>query len=303
MIIKYVPKGLSRVIGRTVLKTQKHSPTILFVGGVTGMVASTVLACKATLHLEEVLNEQDVNLGRAQEALDLAKPEYGPEELRHDQIVIRTQTAVRLGKLYAPAAIIGVLSIAALTRSHIVLNKRNAALTAAYAATEKAFREYRERVAKEFGEEKESELRYAAEDREVVKDTKNGPKKKTIKGAGPDGASQYAKFFRPDNKNWNPTHELNLMFIKGVQNQLNDNLRANGHVFLNEAYDALGLERSKAGAVMGWLWAREDVSDDIIDFGVWTDKNLDRFHDYMIGREAELLLDFNVAEKPIWDLI
>lgn len=303
MIIKYVPKGVTRLVGRASLKAQKHSPTILFVGGVTGMVASTVLACKATLHLEEVLNDQDEKLSKARELAGLGLSEYTLEDRERDIRIIKVQAAVTIGKLYAPAVIVASVSIAALTRSHIVLNKRNAALTAAYAATEKAFREYRERVAKEFGEEKEAELRYASEDREVVKDTKNGPKKKTIKGAGSDGASQYAKFFRPDNKNWNPTHELNLMFIKGVQNNLNDNLRTKGHVFLNEAYDALGLERTKAGAVMGWLWGRTDISDDEIDFGVWTDKNLDRFHDYMIGREAELLLDFNVAEKPIWDLI
>ena len=39
------------------LVAQKNSPKMLFIGGVAGMVGSTVLACRATLKVEQVLHE------------------------------------------------------------------------------------------------------------------------------------------------------------------------------------------------------------------------------------------------------
>ena len=54
----------------------------------------------------------------------------------------------------------GGLSIAALTRSHNILTKRNAALTAAYGALEKGFSEYRARVVEKYGEEEDRDFRY-----------------------------------------------------------------------------------------------------------------------------------------------
>ncbi len=48
---------MTRSIGRTVLTAKKNSPHIFFVGGVVGVVGSAVLACRATLKLEEKLDE------------------------------------------------------------------------------------------------------------------------------------------------------------------------------------------------------------------------------------------------------
>ncbi len=60
--MKIIPKNLisqrvTRNIGRKILTTKKNSPHIFFVGGVIGVVGSAVLACRATLKLEENLDE------------------------------------------------------------------------------------------------------------------------------------------------------------------------------------------------------------------------------------------------------
>ena len=39
------------------------------------------------------------------------------------------------------------------------------------------------------------------------------------------------------------------------------------HLFLNEAYDMLGVTRTKAGQVVGWLYDTED-GDQFVDFGL-----------------------------------
>ena len=88
------------------------------------------------------------------------------------------------------------------------------------------------------------------------------------------------------------------MYLKAQQNSFNDLLRARGHVFLNEVYDGLGLERSQAGAVVGWVLGD---GDNYVDFGIF-DGDKPRARDFVNGLEASILLDFNV-DGVIYDLI
>jgi hypothetical protein len=89
---------------------------------------------------------------------------------------------------------------------------------------------------------------------------------------------------------------MNRLFVTCQQNYLNHVLQVRGHVFLNEAYDALGLERSTAGAVVGWVMG--DNGDNYIDFGIFEAQNA-RF---VNGSERSILLDFNV-DGVIYDKI
>lgn len=66
-------------------------------------------------------------------------------------------------------------------------------------------------------------------------------------------ATPYDRVFDEENKNWSSKKMYNLTFLKCQEAWLNDRLQARGHVFLNEAYDALGMNRSAAGAIMGWF--------------------------------------------------
>ena len=48
---------VSGAFGKVGFKLQKHSPEILMVVGVVGAVASAVVACKATLKVEEIVDD------------------------------------------------------------------------------------------------------------------------------------------------------------------------------------------------------------------------------------------------------
>jgi hypothetical protein len=199
---------------------------------------------------------------------------------------------VKVTKLYGPAILIGTASIAALAGAHNILTKRNAALTVAYAAIEKGFAEYRSRVVEEYGEDKDREFRYGKDQRTIVEDTDKGPKKVVLDTHGVRGHSIYAKVFDEFNPNWDPRSELNVVFLRGHQMFATDKLRAKGHIFLNEVYDALGFPRTQAGQVMGWVLGE---GDDYVDFKIWSDPSMTRFHDFMTNRENGILLDFNVT--------
>jgi len=286
-----VPVAVTRAIARNQLLLQKNSPHILFGAGVIGVVGSTVLACRATLKMDEVLEE-------AKEKIDLAThldhPDYSETDRRKDVNIVRVQTVVKIARLYGPAVVIGAASIACLTKSHQILSSRNAGLTAAYAALEKGFNEYRARVISKYGEDEDRDLRYGT--REIETEVRG--KKKKITRVGLGEPSIYARFFDVSSPSWSKEPEYNLIFLKCQQNYANDLLHARGHVFLNEVYDMLGIPRSKAGAVVGWLLG---VGDDFINFGVFDDRS-DKARDFVNGFEGSILLDFNV-DGVVYDRI
>lgn len=287
--MKFLPDAASRPVAMQLLRAKANSPKLLFGVGVTGMVTSTVLACRATLRLQEVLEQ---NQGDLQVAKSLQHREYSEQDRQRDTAVIYSRTILQIGRLYLPAVGVGALSIACLTKSHNILTERNAGLTAAYIAVDKAFNRYRERVIERYGEDVDQEFRYELTDVSVVND--KGKQISTHKFAGPNAESMYARFFDEYSPNWSKEPEYNLLFLRSQQNYANDLLKARGHIFLNEVYDMLGIDRSRAGAVVGWLISTD--GDNYIDFG------FSENGDFINGREGSILLDFNV-DGIIYDKI
>lgn len=300
-------------IGRGGVILKKYSPEILTAAGVVGTVGSTILACKATLKVEDILDEakKKSNLINAVHDGEIeVDAEYTDKDYSKDLLVNRTQTAVKLIKLYGPAITLGALSITAILGGQHILRKRNVAVMAAYKLCEESFANYRSRVKDELGEEKDRQFYYGITE-ETVKDkvkSKDG-KTKTVTTKvekTPDHLySQYARFFDEANMNWDKSPEQNMYFLKMVQNQMNDKLKARGHVFLNEVYDALGFERSEAGQLVGWVWNKDNTAmeagDGYIDFGIF-DGNSYAKRAFVNGDERSILLDFNI-DGMIYDLI
>jgi hypothetical protein len=297
--MKFIPNAVTLRICRTVLIGQKHSPAILFGAGVVGVVASTVLACRASLNLDMTIQQTQDKLEQAKSFHEQGHANYTDKEYRPDVARIYAKGVVSLGKLYGPAIVLGVVSIGALAGSHNILTKRNAALTAAYAALDKGFKQYRSRVIDEYGEDKDREFRYGAEEREILDHSTGELVKTGIKQVAPGDPSIYARFFDEYSKNWERTPEHNFFFVKCQQTYANDRLRARGHVFLNEVYESLGLDHTTAGAIVGWVMSGN--GDNYIDFGIFDGDN-PRARDFVNGREGSILLDFNV-DGVIYDKI
>lgn len=296
MNLEPIKNAVTSKAGRQVLRAKKNSPTIFFVGGVVGVVGATVLACKATLQLDEVLNETDE---REDTIKHFDHPKYSEEDRAKDLFKSKVMTAGRVAKLYSPAIIVGGISIAALTGSHIALNRRNTAIMAAYSALDKGFKEYRDRVREEFGDEKDLEFRHGSETRiETVMDENDEPKTTEHSVAPPGMPSIYARWFDEGSSSWQRQPEYNSLFLNSQQNYANNLLQARGHLFLNEVYDSLGIPRSKEGSVVGWILNGE--GDNFVDFGIY--ENNDRKRRFVNRDERSILLDFNV-DGVIYDLI
>lgn len=290
---------IKKTLMKTSLKLKKHSPEILIVAGVIGTVASTVMACKATTKLGEIMDNAKDDIEAVHEAVEHPEDlpqKYTAEDGKKDLAIVYTQTALRVAKLYLPAVALGALSLTAIIKSHDILKKRNVALAAAYTAADKGFKEYRNRVVERFGNDVDKELRYNVKakefERKVVND--DGTEEtvvETVNVASIDEVSDFAKYFNKDCAGWSDNAEKNLFFLKRQQDFANEMLEANGYLFLNDVYDMLGIPRSKAGQVVGWVYDKNVVAK--VDFGIYT-INREENQQFVNGLEKNVLLDFNV---------
>jgi len=294
--LSIIKNAITSKTARQVLVMRKHSPAILFAAGVAGVVGTVVLASRATLKLEEVLEEAQEDLEKTR---TIEHPNYSDDDRRNDQMLIFIRTGATIARMYAPALVLGGLSIAALTGSHVILTRRNTALMAAYTVLDRGFREYRQRVVSALGEEKDREFRYGGEEREIVFEGENGPETERVKDVIDGLPSIYARVFDQTCSSWSPAPGYNQMFLQCQQNYANDRLRAVGHLFLNEVYDMLGMPRSKEGAVVGWLIGCD--GDNYVDFGVFKGDRYSGMR-FVKGDNNAVWLDFNV-DGVIYDKI
>ena len=308
MKVTDVISGAKRSLIKAGFNVKKHSPEILVVVGVAGVVTSTVMACKATTKLSDILEDSKEQLDKIKEvAADPAYEEkYSQDDAKKDTTITYVQTAMKVTKLYAPSVILCASSLGCLLASNNILKKRNAALSAAYMTVDKSFKEYRKRVADRFGEEVEKEIRYNIKAEEITKVDEDGNEVtetvKVMDGTDdPNSYSDYARFFDESCAAWQNDAEYNLTFLKAQQQYANDLLKARGRLFLNEVYRMLGIDETKAGQVVGWVYNPDNpTGDNFVDFGIYNMQR-ERVRAFVNGYEPNILLDFNV-DGVIWNL-
>lgn len=302
--------GLTKVsesFNKLSFQIKKNSPAILVGTGIVGVVATVILGCKASTKVEGILADTKEKVKVIHEAAEnqelLESGAYSKQDAKKDLALVYTQTGLSLAKLYAPTIITGTLSIASILASHKILHGRYVGVAAAYSTVATSFKDYRKRVAERFGEEVENEIRHNIKSKEVEKTTtdENGNEvttTETVKYTDKAQTSEFAKWF----DELSPYHQgdagYNLTFLKQQQRYANDLLQSKEIVLLNDVYDLLGIPRTRAGAVVGWLKEVQydengkQITDGFIDFGLDRDDPLVR--DFVNGYEQNVLLDFNV---------
>ena len=295
---------MTRTFHKVGFKLKKHSPEILVVAGVIGTVTSAVMACKATLKVNDVIDETKETIETIHDCIGKGLntadgEEYTQEVANKDLTIVYIQTGWKFAKLYGPAVLLGVASIGCMVGSNHILRKRNIALGAAFTAMDKSFKEYRGRVIEKFGKDLDRELRFntkAEQIEETVVD-ENGKEStvtKTVEIVDPNVThSIYSVVFCEGNTGWTKNAELNKVFLLQQQNYANDKLRLNGVLTLNEVYDMIGAPRTAYGQLAGWVYTEDSsVGDNFVDFGIF-DINSEKKCDFINGIERSIILDFN----------
>lgn len=294
---------LIRAGSKAMLKVSKHSPEICVVAGIATGITATVVACKATLHVDKIIEEHNQKMEEINDVISRCESgeidaTYDETMIQRDKFVLFAKTICKIGKLYAPAIILGSISIGFVLGGHHILVRRNAALSIAYAGLQKAYDEYRQRVRDVVGEDKELDIFKGVKEVTEEVEGKNGKtvKKKTNELDHP--ASPYTRLFDESSCWWKKSAEQNQFFLQMQQNHANDLLRIRGHLFLNEVFDMLDLPRTKMGSVCGWVYGE---GDSFVDFGIW-DATKEGVRRFINCQENCIWLDFN-CDGVIYDLI
>ena len=295
---------LSRSFHKIGFKFKKHSPEILAVTGVVGIVTSAVMACKATTKVNDIVNEAKETVDKIHESVGKGLhtsdgEEYTEEVAKKDLTIVYAQTGLKFVKLYGSSVALGIVSIACLLGSNHILRKRNLALAAALTNVATSFKEYRGRLVDRFGKDVDRELRFGIKAKEVEetvvdKDGNETTVTKTVEVVYPNTAhSLYSIVFCEGNTGWTRNAELNKVFLIQQQNWANDKLKMNGVLTLNEVYDMVGAPRTAYGQIAGWVWTEDGtIGDNFVDFGLF-DVNNEKACDFINGREKSIILDFN----------
>ena len=294
---------MSRSIHKFGFKLKKHSPEILIGAGIVGTVTTVVMACKATLKVNDVIDEAKENIEKihacVEQEMHTSDGElYTQEDANKDLAIVYAQTGWKFVKLYGPAAVVGIASVGCMVGSSLILRKRNIALAAAFTAVDTSFKEYRGRVIERFGEGLDRELRFNIKAKEIEESTmdEDGNETvttKTIEVSDPPTGDIYSVFFDDGCKGWTKSADLNKVFLIQRQEEANYLLKKKGYLFLNDIYDMLGIRRTKYGQVAGWVYTADaSVGDNYIDFGMFDTHNA-KARDFMNGYERVFLLNFN----------
>lgn len=298
-----------QVIAKTAAYTaKKYSPEILLGVGIVGVGISTVLACKATLKVESILDEYEEYKGKIEDGIELNETgqiEYPVEVAKKDIRVLKANTAVQFVKLYGPSVTLMGVSIGCILGAYRIMSKRQVALMAAYKVMEEAFTTYRGRVISELGEVKDAHFMYGTNtitEEETIVD-ENGKKKKITKekeelvpGAKLSGFARMFEEEKPDqmggwtgSTQFSPVHDYNLNFLNAKEQHFNDKLVVKGFVTVNEVLEELGFNSTEAGMVCGWRY-KSEVGDGRISF---RPRGIDG--NWAFGNDGDaIVLDFNI---------
>ena len=294
-LVKTIGTNAGKIAVKTGMKLRKASPELMLAGGLIAGVGAIVTACVATKKAETAVEE-------THKELDTIQVE-DPKEEKKQSIRVYRRLVWKMAKIYGPAAILLLTSVGLILGSHGILKSRYVSTTLAYKALDEAFKDYRERIRDAVGEEKELHFFNGTEEggEETIID-ENGEEhtvKKAIKVKDKKD-SPYEFDFNATTApgSWEANSDYNLAFLRGIENYLNDLLHARGHVFMNEALDALGIKRTPEGAVVGWILGK---GDDYIDLG-FSEYYTDEYSDVQDGYLKNIHLNMNV-DGLIWNLI
>lgn len=208
----------------TLKSIKANTPEILTALGVTGVITTAYLTNKAAVAAHEVIIEHE----------KLNPPPADPKE----RLKERTKL---VWKLYIPATTSGVITIGCIIGATRSGGRKTAAAVTAYSVTERAFHEYRERVADEIGKGKEQKIRD-----EIAQDAVNAnPITREVVVAGTGHVLCYEMH---TGRYLQSTMET----LKKAENKVNSIAIRERYVTLDEFYDLVGLDHTSVSDKIGW---------------------------------------------------
>lgn len=222
---------MNNLLPKTKVFFKRNSATILTIVGAAGVVATSVMAVKAT--------------PKALRAIEEAKEEKGEELTRFETVVAATPA-------YIPAVVMGVTTIGCVVGANMLNKRQQASLVSAYALMDQSFKDYKKKAIELYGEDADTQIKGA-----IVKD-KYGEREFDLE----EGKKLYYDMYSEQ------YFEATPFMVQRAEYELNRMNITEGYAFLNEWYANLDLEPLEHGWEFGWTpeLNRERYWEDWIEF-------------------------------------
>lgn len=193
------------------------------------MVATSVMAVKATPKAVRMLEEAEKEKGQALTRLEIV------------------QVA---GPSYIPAAITGLGTIACIFGANALNKRQQAALMSAYALLDSSYKEYKNKLKELYGEETHQNVVNAIAVEKTNDVHVTGSYLGTICDLSAEENDSEPRLFYDEHSS--RYFESTIERVMAAEYHLNRNYILRGYSYLNEFYEFLGLEETDYGSVLGW---------------------------------------------------
>lgn len=211
------------------LFSKHNASTVLTCLGGIGVVATSIMAVKATPKALTLIEE--------------AKTEKGGE-------LSKWEVAKIAAPKYLPSILTGTATLVCIFGANILNKRQQASLVSAYAFLDQSYKKYRRKVVELYGEEAHNEIvkSIAIEEAKEVGITAASVCTNTCLTS--DEACGDPVLFYDE---WGHRYfESTIEQVIAAQYHINRNFVLRGYVTLNEFYDFLGLDPTDKGDVVGW---------------------------------------------------
>ena len=194
---------------------KRNASTILTCAGGAGVIATSIMAVKAT--------------PKALYLLEVAREEKGEDLTKFESVQVA-------GPVYIPAILTGAATIACIFGANALNKRQQAALMSAYALLDNSYKEYKKKVIDLYGEQVDEKIRG-----EISK----GRYDRTDITVQDDQQLFYDEFS-------GRYFESTIANVIKAEYKLNKKITMWGRAYLNEFYEFLGIPTTDYGDYLGW---------------------------------------------------
>lgn len=225
--------NLKQTFGKVAMGLKKHSPAIFTGVGVVGLGATAYLAYKSKDKVEAVVeeierkNDLEIPVSKVEVAKDIAEAIYQP-------------------------VLVGAGSITCILLAHRIQHKRILTLAGALAVEQSRNIYFEKKYRKQHGDEAYAKFVTPTQEEEFITTDAKGKEKVTVKEVKQDIDKTIGQWYDESSEYASDDHGYNMALIDSVNDRLQTRLFQRGSLTLNEVREALGFERIRAGALLGW---------------------------------------------------
>ena len=234
----------AKLLNRIARKIQISSPTILSLVGAGGVIATSIIAVKATPKALRILEDQHYH------------HYYNSEEPNN---VSKMDIIKMTWKCYIPTAIVGTSTIACILGANVLNKKNQASLVSLYSMVDQSYKRYKLAAGEVFGEDADKKIKA-----QVAKDTYVSCDGNKVYSPDQDGSEKVLFYDYFSGRYFTST----IAAVINAQYHMNRNFILRGESCINEFYNFLGIDPIEGGDDIGWADEYAEAGFAWIDFEI-----------------------------------